>query len=227
MFTINGLGSLSTYFGYHVKFTITTDYNDKVMHYFTFDKVPCISATNLISLLTHESFAKISKFIDMAKYAEIGTKAHEAIEKGISNIEYDKEYDKEYEFAVEDAKKALKALNIESYITEIWVGSKKLKIAGIIDLIGVDKEGNLWIIDWKTSSSKQYYHALQLMIYKKIIEVEMKWKDIKMACVYVRKPNAKGLAKNIFVYEEVDSIITSLVKIHFYKIKQSGNEYWK
>ena len=65
------------------------------------------------------------------------------------------------------------------------------------------------------------------MIYKKIIEVEMKWKGIKMACVYVRKPNAKGLAKNIFVYEEVDSIITSLVKIHFYKIKQSGNEYWK
>ena len=213
MFTINGLGELVTYFSTHVKFTTATDYNDNVMHYFTFDKVPCISATNLINLLTHESFAKISKFIDMAKYAEIGTKAHEAIEKGITNIEYDKEY----EFAVEDAKKALKALNIESYITEIWVGSKKLKIAGIIDLIGLDKEGNLWIIDWKTSSSKQYYHALQLMIYKKIIEVEMKWKDIKMACVYVRKPNAKGLAKNIFVYEEVDSIITSLVKIHFIK----------
>ena len=48
---------------------------------------------------------KFLQFIDMAKYAEIGTKAHEAIEKGITN----REYDKEYEFAVEDAKKSPKS----------------------------------------------------------------------------------------------------------------------
>jgi CRISPR/Cas system-associated exonuclease Cas4 (RecB family) len=125
------------------------------------------------------------------KVKDNGAFVHDLIDKFCKKQELSKEELNKLQGVL----KFFKENNYEIITSEIKVFSTKLKLAGTIDLIAMDKLGNLFIIDWKTnrkfidkkevfemarkpleefSNNKFYQYSFQLSLYRLILEYEYK-----------------------------------------------------
>lgn len=131
----------------------------------------------LRSFWQNNSASEAQKIVDQAK--DFGSLVHDAIEQllngeSINMLEWQSampHYKKDF------AKHIMSFYNwfyefkpdIESVKSEHVVGSKKYKYGGTVDLY-CEKDGEAWIIDFKTSSGIYLSHELQLAAYKQAYE---------------------------------------------------------
>ena len=63
-----------------------------------------------------------------------------------------------------------KTNGIELYFTDVFVFSDHYKYSGFIDAVGMDKAGNLVVVDFKSGKGVYNSYALQLAAYCKALE---------------------------------------------------------
>ena len=123
---------------------------------------------------------------------------------------------------------------LEAYRTEWMIYDKELKLAGSIDMIFMNKEGNLEIYDWKRcreikktgwGSSKtqcishlpdsNYWHySLQLNTYKAIIEKNYGKKVVKMCLVCMHPENSN----KSYLHFEVPDLSVEIKELFNYRM---------
>ena len=63
-----------------------------------------------------------------------------------------------------------KLFGIDIYFTDVFVRSEKYKYSGFADAVGLNQQGDLVIIDFKSGNGVYNSHALQLAAYCKAFE---------------------------------------------------------
>ena len=162
------------------------------------------------------------------KAANDGTRMHENIEKFYNNCPVDDESIEYTYFKVfyEKYKEQFMA-----YRTEWMIYDEELKLAGSIDIIFIDKEGNLHIGDWKRSKEIKkipfgnkcsnnpiishipdcniWHYSLQLNTYKAIIErnYNKKIKNMFLICLHPDNPNKSYIKMEVpDLQEEINEL---------------------
>ncbi len=125
--------------------------------------------------------------------SEFGTKIHELAEKNMLNINSLDMYEEQYINWMTSVKKIKNLLTykLELLDTETIVYSEKYKVAGQIDLLMLNKNGQIELYDWKTNkdlsnnnknnesllyslghleNTKMNVYALQLSMYRYLLE---------------------------------------------------------
>lgn len=100
--------------------------------------------------------------------ADWGTRAHEAIQMYMESKIFDKpepKYGKGLKKVVAAFKKFERGKGLVWMATELTVWMPNWQVAGTVDAVAMDKDGNWWIFDWKTSNGFYYEQALQLGAY--------------------------------------------------------------
>lgn len=167
--------------------------------------------------------------------AEAGTKLHLDIEKFYNKLEVNND-SVEY--------KQFKKYNSENthnpYRTEWLIWDEEHKIAGSVDMVYQNKDGSLEIWDWKRSKqitknkifetyaktecinhlpdSNYWHYALQLNLYKSILERKYKKKICKL-CLVVFHPTKKDY--EIIELPELDYEINKLLELRKLEIEKT------
>lgn len=118
--------------------------------------------------------------------ADFGTYIHKLTERYILQ----EDLTNQEEFQIKHSIEYLKKKNFAFMMPEVIIWSQFFRLAGTIDLLAFDHEGNAWIIDWKTSNNitkagdscaapiehlnngNFYSYSMQLNVYKFILENE-------------------------------------------------------
>jgi len=142
---------------------------DPVEHVYHVDGVKAISVTQALEM------AGIAKqYRGDKKYADWGTAVHSAIEAILSGNDVPEFDDKEVENPVAAFRKWRKEnKNLSPILLEHKVshGHDDGYIAGTIDAVFRDeKDGGVYVVDWKTSSKPSYSHIAQVSMYKEMLE---------------------------------------------------------
>lgn len=134
--------------------------------------------------------------------AERGTAVHDAIESQANGMHFDP--------TLIDVVKAADGLLTQRKLTAIateYIVTDGENYASPIDLLCKDKNGNLYIIDIKTTSSKMYEHVqLQCSIYRRFFEMQNPDLKIKgLMCLWMRvNDDCDVLDSDLFELEPVD-----------------------
>ena len=165
------------------------------------------------------------------KAAEDGTNMHQHIEDFYNNKEVNDDT-KEFGFFM---KFHSDLEDLEPYRTEWMVYDEELKIAGSIDMLYKNKNGNLDIYDWKRCKNIKkenpwqnsitkcikhipdtnfWHYSLQLNIYKNILErnYDVKVDDLYIVCMH---PNQETYIKMKIpnLQQELDSLFKERIEI--------------
>jgi ATP-dependent exoDNAse (exonuclease V) beta subunit len=159
---------------YHSKFNLNNieEVNAKLgltfdveRHIYEFNGGKCkLSATRVVNDF---DFSAIK---NLAYYQETGTTVH-AVMEDMANVELGKlEAFEENDFLLRKIQKNAKKLfqQYRPLIAEQILVHPRLSLGGMIDLL-CEKDGKLWIIDYKTSSMITDSHRRQLNLYRQIL----------------------------------------------------------
>lgn len=94
-----------------------------------------------------------------------GTSIHEAIEATVRNRPLQKDLSEENALCAAHVKRFLKARSSKVLASELTVFSPKHAFAGTLDLWDLDKQGQTWLLDWKSGASVYPEFAVQLAAY--------------------------------------------------------------
>lgn len=156
---------------------------------------------------------------------DLGSQMHEKIESILMKKEkelFPPEKEKEKEIAF--FRNFLRDNSLKEYLCEYMIFSKDLKVAGTIDALLIDKEGNYWLCDWKRSKDikkegKRYGYGpfcdvidcnynkymIQLNMYRHILETnyEIKVKEMRLVNLYPDNENYVSYDVPFFPIDEV------------------------
>jgi ATP-dependent exoDNAse (exonuclease V) beta subunit len=155
--------------------------------------------------------------------AALGTQLHKCIENFYNN-EPVENTPPEYEMFLRFHQDIVETLGLKPYRTEWFVYDEVVKIAGSIDMVFEDGQGNIYIYDWKRTEelkednqykkgvmplghlpdTNYWHYCLQLNLYKYILEknYDKKVKEMYLVCIhpknetFIRK-EVVGLEKDI------------------------------
>lgn len=124
--------------------------------------------------LTYDSVAEILKAADRQpdkvkdESADIGTRVHNAIDAYILGKE--PVLDEESTIGFTNFLNWLSSAGLQLVCGDIPVASRSLGYGGRLDALGIDKEGKLYVLDWKTSNSLRDEYPLQVAAYAKALK---------------------------------------------------------
>lgn len=136
--------------------------------------------------LTYDRVSEILKAADRQpdkvkdESADIGTRVHNAIDAYILGKE--PVLDEESTIGFTNFLNWLSSEQIQLVAGDMPVASKRLGYGGRLDALGIDKAGNLIVLDWKTSNSLRDEYPLQVAAYAHAFK-EMYGLEIKGATV--------------------------------------------
>ena len=159
----------------------------------------------------------------MTEAGEFGSMIHDALERLLNG----EELDLVNEFPSVKAKKHIMAFHdwfhsfnpdIDSIQTEFTVGSKKYKYAGTLDL-ACTKDGELWIIDFKTSAGIYTNYHRQLAAYKNAYEEMF---EVKIAHTAILRTGTQHKAG--YEFKEVEKPFESFLNIYNTYLDDNGGK---
>ena len=109
-------------------------------------------------------------------------------------------------------------LDLDSIQTEQTVGSKKYKYAGTLDL-ACKKNGELWIIDFKTASGIHTSHERQLAAYK---EAYQEYFGVKVDHTAILRTGTNHVAG--YEFKEVERPFESFLNIYQTYLDNNGGK---
>lgn len=124
--------------------------------------------------LTYDRVAEILKAADRQpdkvkdESADIGTRVHNAIDAYILGKE--PVLDDESTIGFTNFLNWLSSAGLQLVCGDIPVASRSLGYGGRLDALGVDNDGKLYVLDWKTSNSLRDEYPLQVAAYAKALK---------------------------------------------------------
>lgn len=134
----------------------------------------------------HDQLIKAAQFAHTAvrdDAGNIGTIAHQALEDYVNEWLKTKKRPKDVKnfipegsdgrvyAAARSGEAVFDKYNVVPLYSELLVGSEKYNSAGTLDLLAVDNNGNLVLLDWKTSNRcDEIGYSMQVAAYKKFFE---------------------------------------------------------
>ena len=209
---------------------------DKENHKYSENGVNYLSVTTLMSRHLAQpalNFLKKEEPEKLNEFAKKGTAIHKAIETFITTWNLNK-IEEEYEDHVNCAMWMLQKIKVSKYLkSEVIISNSSVLLAGTIDLIGLLENGDLFILDWKTSLDSTYDNYIQAEIYRIMLEKEL-WRlfeeKINVHIFIVNIPREKPSLAHYKQFSYIRNPIAEAIwQLHSYNVNVGGTLklYWE
>ena len=178
------------------------------------------------------------QYIDKIKsnqneFAELGSNVHQIAEDFIKSDalkenkdilatlkEFESKYEDDYTDHCENLAKFFKKMFIEQeyklFIAEEYLFSEIHNFSGFADLVLEDKDGKLFVIDYKTGNARDVNkYKLELCYYKMLIEEQYPSKEVSKAGIYFTKAGILSALEFSDNIEDEDNKVSKINKENY------------
>ena len=212
------------------------DFDEENHRYNYIDNINYLSVTTLMGRHLAQSalnFLKKEEPEKLNEFAKKGTAIHKSIDIFLKTRNLglvDRDYLKHVDYAMGILHKIKASYHLKS---EVIISNSSVLLAGTIDLIGLRENGDLFILDWKTSLESSYDNYIQLELYRIMLEKEL-WKffekKINVHMFIANIPREKPQTAHYKRFPLIRNPIAEAIwQLHSYNVNVGGTLklYWE